>query len=86
MVTPEAIQEYIRAKLACDHLAIEGDGAHFQAVIVSAAFAGKSRVQRHQIVYAALGDRMREEIHALSMQTLTPAEWSPHAADPAANV
>ena len=82
MVTPEAIQTYIREKLACDHLAVEGDGAHFQAVIVSTAFTGKSRVQRHQIVYAALGDRMREEIHALSMQTLTPAEWSHHAVDP----
>ena len=76
MVTPEAIQTYIRDKLVCDHLAVEGDGAHFQAIIVSSAFAGKSRVQRHQIVYAALGDRMREEIHALSMQTLTPDEWS----------
>jgi acid stress-induced BolA-like protein IbaG/YrbA len=76
MVTPEAIQAYIRDKLSCDHLAVEGDGAHFQAVIVSTAFSGKSRVQRHQIVYAALGDRMREEIHALSMQTLTPAEWA----------
>ena len=82
MVTPEAIQAYIRAKLDCDHLAVEGDGAHFQAVIVSTAFTGKSRVQRHQIVYAALGDRMREEIHALSMQTLTPAEWSHHAVNP----
>jgi acid stress-induced BolA-like protein IbaG/YrbA len=79
MVTPDAIESYIREKLACDHLAVEGDGAHFQAVIVSAVFAGKSRVQRHQIVYAALGDRMREEIHALSMQTLTPDEWSRHA-------
>ena len=82
MVTPEAIQAYIREKLACDHLAVEGDGAHFQAVIVSTAFTGKSRVQRHQIVYAALGDRMREEIHALSMQTLTPAEWLHHAVNP----
>ena len=79
MVTPEAIQSYIREHLSCDHLAIEGDGAHFQAVIVSTAFVGKSRVQRHQIVYTALGDRMREEIHALSMQTLTPDEWSQHA-------
>ena len=79
MVTPEAIQAYIREKLDCEHLAIEGDGAHFQAVIVSDAFTGKSRVQRHQIVYGALGDRMREEIHALSMQTLTPAEWSHQA-------
>jgi acid stress-induced BolA-like protein IbaG/YrbA len=78
MVTPDAIESYIRAKLNCQHLAIEGDGAHFQAVIVSDVFAGKSRVQRHQIVYGALGDRMREEIHALSMQTLTPAEWSHH--------
>jgi acid stress-induced BolA-like protein IbaG/YrbA len=85
MVTPEAVQAYIRDKLACDHLAVEGDGAHFQALIVSAAFTGKSRVQRHQVVYRALGDRMREEIHALSMQTLTPAEWSSHTDNPAAN-
>ena len=85
MVTPEAIQAYVREKIDCEHLAIEGDGAHFQAVIVAAAFTGKSRVQRHQIVYAALGDRMREEIHALSMQTLTPDEWSSHQANPAIN-
>jgi acid stress-induced BolA-like protein IbaG/YrbA len=42
---------------------------------VSQAFHGLNRVRRHQLVYAALGDRMREEIHALSMKTLTPAEW-----------
>jgi acid stress-induced BolA-like protein IbaG/YrbA len=42
---------------------------------VSGEFEGKSRVARHQRVYAALGDRMREQIHALSMKTLTPAEW-----------
>jgi acid stress-induced BolA-like protein IbaG/YrbA len=65
----------IESGLACEHVAVEGDGQHFQALVVSAAFAGKSRVQRHQLVYAALGDRMREEIHALSMQTLTPDEW-----------
>lgn len=76
MVTPEAIESYLRAGLVCGHLHVEGDGAHFQAVIVSAAFVGKSRVQRHQVVYAALGDRMREEIHALSMKTLTPEEWA----------
>jgi acid stress-induced BolA-like protein IbaG/YrbA len=75
MVTPTQIEGYLAAKLACEHLAVDGDGAHFQAVIVSTAFEGKSRVARHQVVYAALGDRMREEIHALSMQTLTPAEW-----------
>jgi acid stress-induced BolA-like protein IbaG/YrbA len=76
MVTPESVQSGIAAGLACEHLEVIGDGQHFQAVIVSAAFAGKSRVQRHQLVYAALGERMREEIHALSMQTLTPEEWN----------
>ncbi|OAI50327.1 BolA family transcriptional regulator [Betaproteobacteria bacterium SCGC AG-212-J23] len=75
MVTPESVQSGIAAGLACEHLEVIGDGQHFQALIVSPAFAGKSRVQRHQLVYAALGDRMREEIHALSMQTLTPDEW-----------
>ncbi len=78
MVTPAQIEGYLKQHLDCEHLTVEGDGAHFQAVIVSAAFEGKSRVGRHQVVYGALGDRMREEIHALSMQTLTPAEW--HAA------
>ena len=73
--TPEAIHGYIAAGLDCSHLEVEGDGQHFTAVIVSAAFAGKRPIQRHQIVYAALGDRMREEIHALSMKTLTPEEF-----------
>ena len=75
MVDPESVKAGIDAGLACEHLEVLGDGQHFQALVVSAAFAGKSRVQRHQLVYAALGDRMREEIHALSMQTLTPDEW-----------
>ena len=75
MVTPESIQAGIAAGLACEHVDVVGDGQHFQALVVSGAFAGKSRVQRHQLVYAALGDRMREEIHALSMRTLTPEEW-----------
>jgi acid stress-induced BolA-like protein IbaG/YrbA len=75
MVDPESVKAGIQAGLACEHLEVVGDGQHFQAVVVSAAFAGRSRVQRHQLVYAALGDRMREEIHALSMQTLTPDEW-----------
>ena len=56
------------------HVSVSGDGRHFEAVIVSPEFEGKSRVQRHQRVFQALGDRMREEIHALSMKTLTPAE------------
>jgi acid stress-induced BolA-like protein IbaG/YrbA len=75
MVTPESVRAGIEAGLACEHLEVMGDGQHFQALVVSAAFDGQSRVQRHQLVYAALGSRMREEIHALSMRTLTPQEW-----------
>ena len=73
--TPELIHGYIAAGLACTHLEVEGDGAHFSAIIVSSAFAGKRPIARHQLVYAALGERMREEIHALSMKTLTPEEY-----------
>ncbi|MEF7614964.1 BolA family protein [Aquincola sp. MAHUQ-54] len=82
--TPQQVREFIAAGLSCEHLDVEGDGRHFFATIVSAEFDGKSRVQRHQRVYAALGERMREEIHALSMKTLTPAEWQVQAAPPAA--
>lgn len=74
--TPELVKEYIAAGIECTHLEVEGDGQHFTAVIVSPAFEGKRLIQRHQIVYAALGDRMREEIHALSMKTLTPLEFN----------
>jgi acid stress-induced BolA-like protein IbaG/YrbA len=76
VVTPESIQSSIAAGLDCAHLTVRGDGQHFEALIVSPEFDGLSRVRRHQRVYAVLGDRMREEIHALSMTTLTPAEWA----------
>jgi acid stress-induced BolA-like protein IbaG/YrbA len=74
--TPAEVQQYIADNLPCSHLEVEGDGEHFQAVIVSAEFEGKLRIARHQRVYQALGDRMRAQIHALSMKTLTPAEWA----------
>ena len=76
MVEPASVEDSIRAGLAVTHLEVTGDGAHFEAVVVSPAFAGLNRVRRHQLVYAALGDRMREEIHALSMKTLSPEEWA----------
>jgi acid stress-induced BolA-like protein IbaG/YrbA len=76
LVAPEDVKRYIAENLACQHLQVSGDGHHFEAVIVSEAFRGKSRVQQHQLVYQALGERMREEIHALSMQTLTPEDWA----------
>ena len=75
LVTPESVKRGIEAGLGCEHVEVVGDGQHFQALVVSAEFTGRSRVQRHQLVYAALGERMRAEIHALSMQTLTPEEW-----------
>lgn len=73
--TPNDIQRYIADGLDCEVVEVSGDGRHFEAMIVSAAFEGKSRIARHQQVYRALGDRMRQEIHALSMRTLTPAEY-----------
>jgi acid stress-induced BolA-like protein IbaG/YrbA len=75
--TPDQVREFIATGLRCERIEIEGDGRHFFATIVSVEFEGLPRVRRHQKVYAALGDRMREQIHALSMKTLTPAE---HAA------
>jgi acid stress-induced BolA-like protein IbaG/YrbA len=74
--TPEQVRQFIEAGLPCTHLQMEGDGQHFFATIVSAEFEGLSRIRRHQRVYAALGERMREQIHALSMKTLTPAEFA----------
>ena len=79
--TPTEVQRFIAQGLQCEHLAVEGDGRHFFATIVSAEFEGTSRVARHHRVYRALGDRMREQIHALSMKTLTPAEWASQPAE-----
>jgi acid stress-induced BolA-like protein IbaG/YrbA len=75
MVRPQDVERYIAEKLPCDFIEVRGDGQHFEAVIVSAVFTGKSMVQQHQAVYQALGERMREEIHALSMKTYSPDQW-----------
>ena len=75
MVTAESIQTHIETAMPCELVQVEGDGHHFNATIVSAEFQGKNMVQQHQLVYRALGDRMKEEIHALSMKTLTPEQW-----------
>lgn len=77
MATSESIEQSIAAGIPCEHLQVHSDDEHhWEALIVSAAFEGLSRVRQHQLVYKALGDRMREEIHALSMTTLTPAQWA----------
>ncbi|MDR2195536.1 MAG: BolA/IbaG family iron-sulfur metabolism protein [Gallionellaceae bacterium] len=78
MVTPESIQHGIEQNMATEYVEVDGDGHHFEAVIVSAEFVGLNRVRRHQRVYRAVGDRMKEEIHALSMKTYTPEEWEKH--------
>jgi acid stress-induced BolA-like protein IbaG/YrbA len=66
--TPEQIEGYIKQGIACTHIQVEGDGQHFFATIVSPAFEGKRLVQRHQLVYGAMGDRMKAEVHALSIK------------------
>ncbi len=74
-ITPEHIKDYIQQGLECDHINVEGDGRHFEAVIVSKAFEGKGLLQQHKLVYQVLGDRM-QKIHALSMKTFTPEQWT----------
>ena len=69
---------WIEAGLFGSQVDVTGDGRHFDAVIVSAQFEGKSAVQRHQMVYSVLGEKMRADIHALSMRTVTPGESVPH--------
>ena len=77
MLSASQLESYITEHLACDYIKVLGDdGTHFEALIVSPAFEGKSMIQQHQLVYAALGDRMRAEIHALSMKTYSPQKWS----------
>ncbi|MBV53324.1 MAG: BolA family transcriptional regulator [Coxiellaceae bacterium] len=75
MVTPEQIKAWIEQGLSCEYVAVEGDGHHFDAVVVSEAFQGKRMLECHRLVYDALGDRMRSEIHALSMKTYTPENY-----------
>ena len=80
-MTAEELQSLIASGLPCDHIEVDGDGRHWQAIIVSSEFEGRRLIQRHQQVYAKLGARMHtDEVHALSMKTFTPAEWAaqPH--------
>ena len=74
---PEQIKQLILAGMVCDHLELDGDGQHFQAIVVSPEFVGKNRVQRQQRVNQILRDKFDSgELHALSFKTLTPEEWS----------
>ena len=76
-MTADQLKDLISAGLPCERITLEGDGRHWYATIVSAEFEGKRLIQRHQRVYATLGDRMKtDEVHALSMKTFTPTEWT----------
>jgi len=76
-VTAEELKQLIALHLPCEHLELSGDGRHWYATIVSGEFEGRRLIQRHQRVYATLGQKMHtDEVHALSMKTYTPAEWA----------
>ena len=74
-VDPKDIKHWIEKVIDCDHLSVTGDGVHFEAIVISTAFEGLTRVQRHQLVFSALGAHMESAIHAISMKTMTPSEW-----------
>ncbi|WP_312568206.1 BolA family protein [Comamonas sp.] len=77
----DLLQSIIAAGLNCEHLAVEGDGRHWYATVVSVEFEGKRLLARQRLVYATLGERIKtDEVHALSMKTFTPAEWAAKAA------
>ncbi len=79
-MTADELQAIIAAGLTCEHIELAGDGRHWYATIVSPEFEGKRAIQRHQRVYATLGQKMHtDEVHALSMKTYTPAEWAAQA-------
>lgn len=72
---PEEIKKMIESGLTTSFVKVDGDGSHFEAIIVSEDFEGKLPVERHKLVYSALGDAMDERIHALSMKTYTSEQW-----------
>lgn len=77
MFDAKEIERLIGAGLPCEFVRIEGDdGVHFTGIVVSPEFQGKLRVRQHQAVYATLGSLMGREIHALQLQTYTPAQWA----------
>ena len=79
-MTADQLRIIIVNGMSCDHVEVLGDdGQHFEAVIVSPQFTGKNMIQQHRLVYQALGDRMRAEVHALSMRTFTPDAWAQSA-------
>ncbi len=74
---PKSIEELIENHINCQHVQVESDDlTHFTAVIVSEEFESQSKLNRHRLVYAALGDHMQSDIHAFSFQSYTPTEFN----------
>ncbi len=71
----QRIREMIEQGIQASFVEVDGDGTHFQAVVVSEQFRGKPPIERHKLVYAALGDAMESEIHAISIKTYTDDQW-----------
>lgn len=74
VVTPEQIQQWIEQGLPGAQAKVSGDGHHFEAVVVCAEFRNQNMLAQHRLVYEALGDKMKRDIHALSLRTLTPEQ------------
>ena len=75
---PEELKRVIESALPTEHVTVVGDGRHFEATVVSAAFAGKTMLKQHRMIYDALGDRFQTQaVHALTLKTFTPEEWHP---------
>ena len=71
----EEIKTLIESGINTTYVNVVGDGTHFEAVIVSSEFEDKMLIDRHKLVYGALGDAMVEDIHAISLKTYTPDQW-----------
>jgi len=77
MFEASEVKRLIEQGIPCEYVLIEGDdGVHFSGIVVSASFEGLLKVRQHQAVYATLGRLMGNEIHALQLQTYTPAKWA----------
>ena len=75
-MTPSEIQIMLESQLPeCSATVVSDDNTHFEATVICSAFQGKRALQRHQMVYGALGDKVGGDIHALSIQAFTPDEW-----------
>lgn len=79
VIEPSAVEDLLRSAFPDAVIQLEdltGTKDHYQAVVVSSAFAGKSAVQQHQLVYRALAEEMKGPIHALALKTYTPETWA----------